>query len=245
MSRQALVREHQHADSPPVSRRARWGPMHVYRSRSASAIVEELLVRLAGLASTVRRGRLLAALALLAAAGAVAAIVLSAASPSAPTTRQAAAHRARGATAPARATVEQRRSVSGSHRVSESRARPASSQLATTTSSSPPAQTVSPTVATRLEASGHVLLHAGHAAAAVPILQRAVAATGERDGACLGAIDQNCLTYAFALYDLGRALRLSGHPAAAVPILERRLRIDNQRGAVAAELLLAVRRITG
>ena len=29
-----------------------------------------------------------------------------------------------------------------------------------------------------------------------------------------------CLTYAYALYDLGRALRLSGDPAAAVPILE-------------------------
>ena len=29
-----------------------------------------------------------------------------------------------------------------------------------------------------------------------------------------------CLTYAYALYDLGRALRLSGDPTAAVPILE-------------------------
>jgi hypothetical protein len=48
-----------------------------------------------------------------------------------------------------------------------------------------------------------------------------------------------CLTYAYALYDLGRAVRLSGRPAAAVPILERRRRIDNQRTTVAAELALA------
>jgi hypothetical protein len=100
---------------------------------------------------------------------------------------------------------------------------------------------VSPAAATQLEARGHDLMHAGHYAAAVPVLQRAVATTGERNGACLEPTNQKCLTYAFALYDLGRSLRLSGHPAAAVPILERRLRIHNQHQAVAAELMLAVR----
>jgi hypothetical protein len=48
-----------------------------------------------------------------------------------------------------------------------------------------------------------------------------------------------CLTYAYALYDLGRALRLSGDPSAAIPILERRLEIDNQRPTGMAELELA------
>ena len=47
-----------------------------------------------------------------------------------------------------------------------------------------------------------------------------------------------CLTYAYALYDLGRAVRLNGEPQAAVPILERRLQIDNQRWIVDAELHL-------
>jgi hypothetical protein len=200
--------------------------MHVYRSRPGKVIAEAVIVWLSGLASGVRRGRSLAALALLAAAGTIAAIILTELSSSAPPARRSAAHRARVATAPTRRAVAPRRPASGSHRVST-------------------AQTVSPALATRLEASGHDLLHAGHAAAAVPILQRAVAATGERDGACLEPTDQNCLTYAFALYDLGQALRLSGHPAAAVPILERRLRIDNQREAVASELVLAVRGVTG
>jgi hypothetical protein len=239
MSHHALVREHQQAESPS---RTRWGPVHVFRSRPGSVTAEALLVWLAGLASAVRRGRSLAVLALLAAVGAVATIVMSELSPGSPPARQAAAHRARTAAAPARAATAQRGAVS--RRVSQAGPRPPSSTPAIPTSPSRPAQTVSPAVATRLEASGHDLLHAGHAAAAVPILQRAVAATGERDGACLEPNDQNCLTYAFALYDLGRALRLSGHPTAAVPILERRLRIDNQRAAVAAELVLAVRGVT-
>ena len=64
-------------------------------------------------------------------------------------------------------------------------------------------------------------------------------ATGEHANACLEPADEACLTYAYALYDLGRALRLSGNPAAAVPLLERRLRIGNQRPTVQAELALA------
>jgi hypothetical protein len=45
-----------------------------------------------------------------------------------------------------------------------------------------------------------------------------------------------CLTYAYALYDLGRALELNGEPSAALPVLDQRLQIDNQRDVVAAEL---------
>lgn len=48
-----------------------------------------------------------------------------------------------------------------------------------------------------------------------------------------------CLTYADALYDLGRALALSGHPQQAVPILRRRPQINNQRVTVQNELALA------
>jgi hypothetical protein len=71
------------------------------------------------------------------------------------------------------------------------------------------------------------------------VLKRAVLATGEAPGACLEPASTTCLTYAYALYDLGRAVRLSGKPQEAVPILERRLQIDNQRSVVVAELQLA------
>jgi tetratricopeptide (TPR) repeat protein len=103
---------------------------------------------------------------------------------------------------------------------------------------SPPVP-VSPALATELEAQGHSLVEAGRYAHAVPVLKRAVLATDESLGACLEPGSSTCLTYAYALYDLGRATRLSGEPQAAVPILERRLQIDNQRSTVGAELRLA------
>ena len=98
---------------------------------------------------------------------------------------------------------------------------------------------VSSALATELEAQGHSLLEAGRYGDAVPVLKRAVLATGETLGACLEPANSTCLTYAYALYDLGRAERLNGEPQSAVRILERRLQIDNQRSTVGAELQLA------
>jgi hypothetical protein len=98
---------------------------------------------------------------------------------------------------------------------------------------------VSLTLATELEARGHSLLEAGRYSDALPVLKRAVLATGETVGACLEPGSSTCLTYAYALYDLGRATRLSGDPQAAVPILAGRLKIDNQRSTVGAQLQLA------
>jgi tetratricopeptide (TPR) repeat protein len=90
-----------------------------------------------------------------------------------------------------------------------------------------------------LEARGHSLLASGQYSSAIPVLQQAIQATGEHAGQCTQPTDQNCLTYAYALYDLGRALRLGGNPAAAVPILRLRLDINNSRSIVAQELQLA------
>ena len=73
---------------------------------------------------------------------------------------------------------------------------------------SPPVR-ASPAFATELEAEGHGLLEAGHYGDAVPVLEQAVLATGETLGACLKPASSTCLTYAYALYDLGRALRLA------------------------------------
>lgn len=50
---------------------------------------------------------------------------------------------------------------------------------------------------------------------------------------------ERCLTYAYALYDLGRALLLDGDPHAALGVLSKRLQIDNQRATVQEELELA------
>ena len=114
--------------------------------------------------------------------------------------------------------------------------------------SSPPASPTpdsptpdSSTSATGLEARGHELMMAGRYDQAIRILRRALSATGERPSACLQPTTQTCLTYAYALYNLGRSFRLAGKPAAAVPILKHRLRIDNQRRVVANELARARR----
>ena len=81
--------------------------------------------------------------------------------------------------------------------------------------------------AARLNDQGYSLINQGRYSEAVPILRRAVA--GFRSGS-------TDLTYAYALYNLGRALRLSGRPDEAIPVLERRLRIPNQTPTVQREL---------
>jgi tRNA A-37 threonylcarbamoyl transferase component Bud32 len=80
-----------------------------------------------------------------------------------------------------------------------------------------------------LEAQGHALMEQGNYRSAIPVLRRAVAAA-----------PSSSLTYAYALYDLGRSLRLAGDPRAAVQILWRRLQIPNQTSTVRAELALAL-----
>jgi hypothetical protein len=110
---------------------------------------------------------------------------------------------------------------------------------AATADNQPPALTptpVSETLAAQLQAQGHELLQAGRSGEAVPILTRALTATGEHLQECLQPASETCLTYAYALYDLGRALALDGDPAAAVGVLQRRLQIDNQRPTVVQEL---------
>jgi hypothetical protein len=93
--------------------------------------------------------------------------------------------------------------------------------------------------AAALEARGHELLESGRYATATVVLNRAVAATGESLQDCTQPSSEPCLTYAYALYDLGRALQLSGDAAAAVPVLSQRMQIDNQRPVVMQALALA------
>jgi eukaryotic-like serine/threonine-protein kinase len=98
-----------------------------------------------------------------------------------------------------------------------------------TVTDTPAAATTPPPTAETLEARGHELMSDGDYAAAVPVLRQAVADASP-----------GSLTYAYALYDLGRSLRLAGDPRQAVQVLYQRLQIPNQTGAVTQELQLAL-----
>jgi hypothetical protein len=129
--------------------------------------------------------------------------------------------------------------------VQRSRGQAVSSEAHTTPTraqqvSHPALTPVSPALAAQLDTQGHELLGAGRYGDAITVLERTLAATGERLQDCLEPTSETCLTYAYALYDLGRALRFDGQPAAAVPVLRRRLLIDNQRPTVRAQLELAI-----
>ncbi len=103
----------------------------------------------------------------------------------------------------------------------------------------PMAVAVSPAVAASLEAQGHELLAQGRYAQAIGELRGAIRASGGSVARCAEPDSGACLTFAYALFDLGRALRLDGEPAAAIPILSERLRVNNQLATVQAQLELA------
>jgi tetratricopeptide (TPR) repeat protein len=77
-----------------------------------------------------------------------------------------------------------------------------------------------------LNDQGFKLMNAGRYDEAIPVLQRAVESLS----------GTNDVSYAYALFNLGRSLRLAGRPDEAIPILEQRLAIPNQRGVVRREL---------
>jgi eukaryotic-like serine/threonine-protein kinase len=98
-----------------------------------------------------------------------------------------------------------------------------------TVTATPAAATTAPPAADTLEARGHQLMADGNYTAAIAALRQAVQAA-----------DPGSLTYAYALFDLGRSLRLAGDPKAAVSVLYQRLQIPNQTGVVRQELQLAL-----
>ncbi len=112
-----------------------------------------------------------------------------------------------------------------------------------TTSQAPagpqPSLAVSPAAAASLEAAGHQLLSQGRYPQAIGVLGEAVQASGGSVTRCAQPISEACLTFAYALYDLGSALRLDGEPHAAIAVLSERLQIDNQRTVVEQQLDLA------
>jgi eukaryotic-like serine/threonine-protein kinase len=105
-----------------------------------------------------------------------------------------------------------------------------STHTATATVTATPAAATTPApLSETLEARGHQLMEEGNYTAAIPVLRQAVAAASP-----------SSLTYAYALYDLGRSLRLAGDPVDAVKVLYQRLQIPNQTETVRAQLQLAL-----
>ena len=115
------------------------------------------------------------------------------------------------------------------HKTAPARHKQAAPHTNSTVTLTPAAATTPPPVAETLEARGHQLMVNGDYAAAVPVLRQAVAAASPTS-----------LTYAYALYDLGRSLRLAGDPKDAAAVLYERLQIPNQTDVVRQELQLAL-----
>jgi serine/threonine-protein kinase len=185
---------------------------------------------LAGTRDRPRRGGavVLAAVAVLVLAAVVLATQLGgnpSRSPSSSTHRLAAAgarhHRtSQGPRASATSSIASQSTTAG--RSSSAAATSTSAQASTTPYGSSATSTGGPDT---LETAGHEQMVAGDYPAAISTLRRAVATA-----------PSSSLTYAYALYDLGRSLYLSGDAAAAIPILERRLQIPNQTPVVQALL---------
>jgi serine/threonine-protein kinase len=118
------------------------------------------------------------------------------------------------------------------HKTAPARAKPkpAPAQRPTNTVTGTPAAATTPApVADTLEARGHQLMVSGNYSAAIQVLRQAVAAA-----------PHSSLTYAYALFDLGRSLRLAGDPKDAAAVLYQRLQIPNQTETVRQELQLAL-----
>ena len=213
------------------------------RSLAAGA-AERVAPALHSLASGPRR-RLLPPAALLAAAVIVAALVVADLAGSAGSRRHAPLRLSHANASISRASQADRSAplsppngaaTTPTTSATESAQTPASPRQA---SAPPAAGAATHAPASQLETEGHALLASGQAARAIPVLRSAIAATGQTLDRCLEPSGEPCLTYAYALYDLGTALRLAGHNADAVPVLEQRLQIANQRGTVRRELRLA------
>jgi eukaryotic-like serine/threonine-protein kinase len=90
-----------------------------------------------------------------------------------------------------------------------------------------PSTSVDPARGAELNDQGFSLMQQGDFAGAVPLLEQAVASYPE---------DSREITYAYALFNLGKSLNRSGRPEEAIPYLEKRLTWPDQRETVQSEL---------
>ncbi len=124
------------------------------------------------------------------------------------------------------ASAQRPHATKATHKAARPRPAPRATKTVTVT---PAAATTPPPVAETLDARGHQLMLNGKYSAAIPVLRQAVSAASHAS-----------LTYAYALFDLGRSLRLAGDPKDAVAVLYERLQIPNQTEAVREQLQLAL-----
>ena len=135
-----------------------------------------------------------------------------------------------GKSSPARTRTVARAAATATDRGRPAQRRAASSaRHASASTTTTPAAAAAPTAA-QLQLTGHQEMLDGSYRAAIATLRQAIS-----------AVSPASLTYAYALYDLGRSLTLAGEPSAAVPILEQRLKIPNQTGVVRQMLDQALR----
>jgi serine/threonine-protein kinase len=174
-----------------------------------------------------RRPRAVALSAL--AAGAVAVAIIAATHGSSPSRTNVASHAAKLSAGPVH-------HASSAKPAPAPAPKPAAPKPSAATSAAPPptttTTTTSPPVTTSadaLEARGHALMVGGSYGQAIPVLRQALAAA-----------PPSSLTYAYALFDLGRSLRLAGDPRQAVQVLWQRMQIHNQTDVVRTELQLAL-----
>jgi serine/threonine-protein kinase len=135
-------------------------------------------------------------------------------------------------------------SGSGSGAKKHSTARHKSSSKTQTTAQTAPAATPAPaqtqqqttppatTDPVALNNQGKALIDQNNPQAAIPVLQKALAA--------FPADQRSSINYAYTLFNLGDAYLKSGQPDKAIPYLQQRLRWNDQRDTVAAELRAAM-----
>ncbi len=107
---------------------------------------------------------------------------------------------------------------------------PTPSTTSTASSTTTPATPTAPPSAEQLQLTGHQEMLDGNYSTAISTLHKA-----------LSAASPSSLSYAYALYDLGKSLLLSGNPSGAVPVLEQRAKIPNQTDVVLQTLNQALR----
>lgn len=166
-----------------------------------------------------RGGRAIALAALLVVIAGVGALALGGLGGSkAPTRTAARSHKSKAVTAVHHAATPQTVAQAPTH---------TTSSTPTTTTTAPAA---APPSAEQLQLAGHQQMLDGNYPEAISTLRKAVSSAAP-----------GSLTYAYGLYDLGKALLLSGDATEAVAILERRAKIPNQTPVVLATLDQALR----
>jgi eukaryotic-like serine/threonine-protein kinase len=135
-------------------------------------------------------------------------------------------HHATSTQARAKPTVA---STAPRHRAAAKHTASATTSTPAPTSSTAAGSTAAPTAA-QLQATGHQQMLNGDYQTAIGMLRQAVSSSSP-----------GSLTYAYALYDLGRSLMLGGDPSGAIPVLQQRLKIPNQTPVVRQLLDQALR----